>query len=488
MVRNKAHKIEVTNRKNKIDVLDGERILFDTYQNVKAANDFHIHIIKAPVGLGKTRLLTDQENVTICSSTHQLIAELAAEMTIDVHVVPEIPKFFDKKINEQVSYFYDAGLGLKARQLITEVAMKLGSKDSFLAIGYLDKIEEAKSTSKTLLTTHQRSFYHSAKHETIIYDEDCLASLVATNRLDLKDLSNAVNGENSINEELSRLYYTLKNSEKKILIKTEFNIENADLLIETLGEKKGLVSNIIDFFSSDYFYVDEFNTGYSTKIIIHYVKFRDFPKDKKIIIMSSTINTDLYLKRFGSRVKIYEIPDIKGIGKITQYTRFSNSKQSINSRDKAYFLKIIGEDFVITFKDESNFFNERHYEKNPVKNVYFGNCRGYNLLTGKNINIVGTFHPNHIYYFFLSKFVGVELDFKSDLKIRNQMVSWNGIRFNFYAYDNQDLRQIQFACIEAELIQAVGRARTIRNQCTVNLFSNFPLAISDEYITTDLNL
>ena len=99
VVRNQAHKIEVIDRINKIDVIDGEKKLFDTFSKVKASNDTDIHIIRAPVGLGKSRLLRDLDNVTICGSTHQLITELAIEMNTDVHVVPEIPKFSDSKIN-----------------------------------------------------------------------------------------------------------------------------------------------------------------------------------------------------------------------------------------------------------------------------------------------------------------------------------------------------------------------------------------------------
>ena len=486
VVRNQAHKIEVIDRINKIDVIDGEKKLFDTFSKVKASNDTDIHIIRAPVGLGKTRLLRDLDNVTICGSTHQLIAELASEMTTDVHVVPELPKFSDSKINEQISYLYDAGLGVKARQLITEIAMKLGSKDSVLAMDYMNKIEEAKTTTKTLLTTHQRSFYHQSKHETIIYDEDCLASLVATNQLDLRDLYKVILDNESMASELSDIYAYLKKSDKKVLHKTEFNASISDILVDTLSTRSGLVSNIIDFFNSDYHYIEEFDTDYSTKIIVHYVKYRDFPQDKKIVILSSTINTDLYLKRFGSRVRTYEVPEVIGVGEIIQYTKYSNSKQSLNSRSKADILQKVGDDFVITFKEEANFFNENHYQKNSVKKVYFGNCRGYNLLTGQNIHVVGTYHHNQVYYFFLAKFAGIDLDFPKDIKIRNQIVTWKGLKFNFYAYDNPDLRQIQFSCIEGELVQAVGRARTIRNKCIVRIYSNFPLTISDEIITSDL--
>lgn len=43
------------------------------------------------------------------------------------------------------------------------------------------------------------------------------------------------------------------------------------------------------------------------------------------------------------------------------------------------------------------------------------------------------------------------------------------------AYDNEDLRDIQLWLIESELQQAIGRARLLRNNCSVFLFSNYPI-------------
>jgi hypothetical protein len=351
---------------------------------------------------------------------------------------------------------------------------------------YLKNIEKAKTTSKTLITTHQRSFYHSTSHDTIIYDEDCIGSLVSINHLYLEDLNRVIFEESVINEDLLKIYLDLKKAQKKVLIKKDFNFKITEDLLEILVKRKG-VSNILDFFQSDYYFIEEISNNTSTGTKVTYGKFRDFPKDKKIIILSSTIDIYLYIRRFGSRIKIYEIPDVVGVGEIIQYTRFSNSKQSLNFRSKTPLLEKIRDEFVITFKNESDFFNAEHHKKNPIKNVYFGNCRCYNLLSGMNIHVVGTYHHNQAYYFFLAKFSGIELDFEEDTKIKNQVVTWKGIRFTFFAYDHPVLRQIQFNCIEGELIQAIGRARTIRRMCTVTCYSNFPLTISDQFITKDLN-
>ena len=42
-------------------------------------------------------------------------------------------------------------------------------------------------------------------------------------------------------------------------------------------------------------------------------------------------------------------------------------------------------------------------------------------------------------------------------------------------FADENLRLVQFWMIESELEQAIGRARLLRHDCTVHLFSNFPL-------------
>ncbi len=52
----------------------------------------------------------------------------------------------------------------------------------------------------------------------------------------------------------------------------------------------------------------------------------------------------------------------------------------------------------------------------------------------------------------------------------------------FNCYDHLQLREIQIGLIESELIQAVGRARTLRTDGKVEIYSNFPLRNSDQFI------
>ena len=57
-------------------------------------------------------------------------------------------------------------------------------------------------------------------------------------------------------------------------------------------------------------------------------------------------------------------------------------------------------------------------------------------------------------------------------------VDWKGFRFRFMTYEDERLRNIQLSIIEAELVQAAGRARSLRTDAKVEIYSNLPLRIA----------
>ena len=135
----------------------------------------------------------------------------------------------------------------------------------------------------------------------------------------------------------------------------------------------------------------------------------------------------------------------------------------------------MGDKPVITFKAFKHHFN------NPVEEMYFGNCSGYDTLMGKDIAVVGTPHRNNVEYFLTAKVLGIEFN-TTDTTMTYQQVTHNGFKFKFNCFDNEDLRMIQFSLIESDLIQAIGRARTLRTNAKVEVYSNYPLRISDDFI------
>ena len=94
--------------------------------------------------------------------------------------------------------------------------------------------------------------------------------------------------------------------------------------------------------------------------------------------------------------------------------------------------------------------------------------------------VAGTPHIDERVYILLASIM--EENFKGNHVIKYSNVIRNGYEFYFNTFESSELLQeIQFYFIESELVQAVGRARILRNDAKVHLFSNYPIAGSKLY-------
>ena len=341
--------------------------------------------------------------------------------------------------------------------------MSYSPEEIEIAGKYLSELTKSLDTSKTVLTTHRRALFTDFKHNTLIFDEDPINSLLDIKEMEITDLYELY--LRSGKKELRVICEYLKSS-------TEFEIKSTptfsidlDELIDSVSSS-AMATNVFEFFNSSFFIKTDEKT-------VHYIVKRDLPIDKKIIIMSATIPIYIYQKLFGDRVEIIDIRDVEQIGTITQYTKWSCSRHGL-TRYVETISKEVGELPVITFNSFGKHF------KNPVKEMYFGNCSGYDSLKGIDIAVVGTPHRNNIQYLLTARVLGI--DFRTtDTTMSHQKIEYNGFRFKFNCFDNEELREIQLSLIESDLIQAVGRARTLRTSAHVDLYSSFPLRISDEF-------
>jgi hypothetical protein len=191
--------------------------------------------------------------------------------------------------------------------------------------------------------------------------------------------------------------------------------------------------------------------------------------------MSATIPIEFYHKLYSERkFECIDFRNVSQMGSIVQYTGRSCSRDGL-FRYGEKISEEVGDKVAITFKDFKGIF------QNSPEEIHFGNCSGYDDLKGQNIAVVGTPHRNNNEYFLLAKLMGVEFDYHNS-PFRYQKVQYNGFEFMFSTFDNEGLRNIQLLLIESDLVQAVGRARTLRYDCTVELYSGLPLHISDSFI------
>lgn len=183
-------------------------------------------------------------------------------------------------------------------------------------------------------------------------------------------------------------------------------------------------------------------------------------------MVSATADEEICGWYFGEEnIDFYECKKAEYVGELKQYCGKSMSRSCL-SNNKGMVEKLMDRfrmdaDRTITFMKEG------------IGPLHFGNTEGSNMLEGKDILVVGT--PYHAEFLYKLAAISMGIEFDEEEKMSLQTIDHNGYRFQFTTFQNEELRKIQLWMLESELEQAVGRARLLRNACTVNLFSNFPL-------------
>jgi hypothetical protein len=212
---------------------------------------------------------------------------------------------------------------------------------------------------------------------------------------------------------------------------------------------------------------------------MHYAHKKDIPTDRKIIILSATADEHIYRELFGDRLEFIDISNVVPVGNLVQDMSNSCSKSSLNVPNTINkVVEKAGNLPTITFKDF------RHKFKNPADS-YFGNCAGYDSLNGNSINVVGTPYPSPNQVFIIAAAMGLDYLTADHVNTTTLVINRNGYRFKLNTFEDPNLQAIQCALIESNLIQAIGRSRILRNDCTVYLYSGYPIP---SYKETDVEI
>jgi hypothetical protein len=471
-VKQTKGKIEVLNQTTivpKLSLQEAEIKLKESFMEALNTRDKNICIIKATTGLGKTELLTDIPGLKIFYQNHQIKREVSDRMRIKHICVPELPIFESKTLNKKIQRLYQIGANHRVYAIIKDLAVKVpnqfnNAQDIELAKSYIQQLDEAKNFDGTVLSTHARGIYNSTD-ECLIFDEDPISAIFHIDSIRLSDLM-AVSKLIKANE-MTNLITQIITAEPGRYFSLNFDLTTS-LLVDDVADESKIDSNVIKFLSASHYQIDPKNPG-----IIHFLKVNTFSEHQKIIILSATANESIYEKLYPGRVKVFDITNVEQVGNIIQYTRKSLSRASMNEADIKSLKEFIGGRPTLTFKKSKGLLNDEHISQ------HFNNCSGFNDLSGVDIAVVGTNHLNENAYKFIAVYLGVDVN-AVDCQIKYQRVLYNGFRFWFSSYQNEVLKQIQLHSIEAELLQAIGRARTLRNESNVMVFSNLPLRIANE--------
>ena len=137
------------------------------------------------------------------------------------------------------------------------------------------------------------------------------------------------------------------------------------------------------------------------KEVIHFVNKRELPINKKIILMSATLNESICKLVFGDRLIWVDIGDVEMTGEIIQYPQRSFSRWQINHNDNLLSIAkaIVGDLPTITYKSLENEFNTV---------ATFGATSGLDAYSGQDMAVVGTPHVNEIAYLLFANALGLK--------------------------------------------------------------------------------
>ena len=456
----KRKKIIRTKKQQYVSLKEAETAVKSAFINAMNADDKRIHVIKAQTAIGKTSLYMEYLKNTklpciIAVPTNMLKNEIAAKcntLGIDVMATPSIMDIKDnipEKLYGKIQRLYNIGKGKTVTAFIRKY---LAKHDNYQLSDFLNQKERVKDFEGHIITTHNYLLYmkkSKLKKYNIIIDEDIIKTMIknqVTVRIsEVKEILN----KNIPNEVYEKIMSIIEKAESTEYFKC--NSVKCDKDINADFDLNGLLS-------AAHFYSDK-----------EYIHFYGSLKLKKVkyVVLSATADEYIYQAFFGAdRVNFYNCPQAKYKGKLIQYYKDSYSRNFMKKNMSAIDCtkEITGGLEPITFKG---------YAENDI--IHFGNSEGCNFLAGQNLSVVGTPHQAEFIYKLLAFRLGGDIDGS----LVYQKVSNNSFCFWFVTYKNELLRRIQFWLIESELEQTVGRARLLRNDCTVWLFSDFPLMQSE---------
>ena len=456
----------------------------DVYKVIHKAymqNDNSIYIIKAQVGIGKShsylRIMAENpgERFLIAAPTNLLKNELykkAKDMEIEVCVTPSLEEIKDEippKVWKRIQWLYKRG---QHRSVALYIKKALEKEDIPSLKEYMEQKETVRNSKGCLITTHRYMLTMDKRRlnefDTVIIDEDILFKSIFTNQGEI-----TISALGKLKQDTSdpRLRRKIKELLAQVKVRScvrldafEYDIED-DVAISK--DKKSIPLDIASFCAASHFYVRKAERERNLKKdTVSFLKPSAL-KDRKYIIVSATADEDIYRQFFGPdrAVVFHECKQAQYMGKLLQYPDKTMSRSSIDNNKgivkRLMKLFSLDKSHVISFKKENIGF------------LHFGNTEGSNALEGQDILVVGTpYHADFLY-----KLIAFTLgyDFDEDEEMTPQVIYRNGYRVRLNTYKDEDLRKVHLWMMDSELDQAAGRARLLRHDCTVHLFSRYPM-------------
>ncbi len=460
------------------DISDVRDELYSEIQN--AAQKFNtFSVIKTQTGVGKTMaalrfMLTAPRRVIIAFPTLDLMHEIY-EQAVNIGIeamctssIYDIYGFLSRSEREEIERYYTYGAVTMPARLLEKF-----SKTNPHIAEHLKQNRLIQEYSGHIFTTHAKLLTMGSMitpDDIVIIDEDITRQVIQINRITEKDLFSMRDfsyqtEDYGIASKFDDLIYKVKGSnsiDRLPSLAMEFDEQNR--LIEKIS-RRGLTfeSCIIGAMEGQSYYYDK----YSSSIIFAQRKY--LPYASTYIMLSATANEEICSKTYGNMsFCFHECAKVKYKGKVRLYADKTYSRTCLKN-DPELIEKIAEkhtDECFISFMSEMNNIPVPIADK-----LYYGKALGTNSFAGRDITIIGTPHvPEYVYKLFAAE---LNHDTASSLAVRK--AEYANYEFELMTFDDPFLKEIQSYIISTELEQAVGRARLISNDCTVSLYSSFPV-------------
>lgn len=471
------------------------KCLKESLENAFLSNAFGIHLIRAQTAIGKTRAYIDLsmkypgKKFLIALPTNLLKREVADRMRskgireedIFMTISTQGNPFFPKELQEDIAEAHSKGLHNRTKKLVLEYYNKIKDDPDKRAVAeaceLLLKGFKAFEGKRVIVTTH--AYFLQMPPEiladyTIIIDEDILQLQIFNkiHKVSEKSLEELVERKIPFYSDIALEILKAEVGEYRKIVPNPYVPPLTEEQLSELEHAGGYNINDLCFAGSFVKNPDR----ESGEMVIQYFCPQEMYR-MKYIMLSATLNENIYKSYFKGRMEVYSYPEKKAAykGRLIQYTYHSLGRRDLSDKKQVFsFVKELLEPEkpeIITFKESRSI---QGVSEMNTKNLHFGNAIGANSLEGRSIGIVGTPFKAEEAYKLIACYLGADVNRKEDKRPRPQRVTYKKCGFLLTTYKEPLLREIQLYALESEMEQCVGRARLLRKECMVYVCSAFP--------------
>ena len=479
-----------------VSIDEAEACLRENLERALQSMDTGIHLIRAQTGLGKTkeyiRLVTEysEDRFLIALPTNNLKEEVKDRLVF--HGVPENEIFMTAsvhgnalippEIQARISRMHNQGIHDMTKEIIWAYYAKIRA-EPFQKKAVEEECEKILAGIKrvgeerVIVTTHaclaqlEKDFL---KDYTVIIDEDFLQLFVFNRmyRVSVKCLEKLVEIRTGMYPDTAAMVLSAKEGRYERMDPAGYGMPLTKEELEGLGQLRE-DDNINDLIYAGAF-VKMKDEDAGEEIIKYFCPLK--MPEMKYIILSATFDHEIYRKYFAGQMKVHTYSEKKAAyrGKLEQYTYHSLGRKDLSEKEQVFSVakEMAGDPEldIITFKS----FEQETEEGLNVAGIHFGNSTGLNGLEGCDLAVIGTPYRVEEYYKLIACYLGADVNREGDKRPALRRVEYKGNSFLVTTYKDPLLRSVQLYSIESELEQCVGRARLLRQDCSVYVFSCFP--------------